>query len=106
MNSIREKWPDIPVNAEGNAVAVTEVCAVSKGILRIRWDDGIERDVDIASELSGHALLDALNEPAAFTDVHIGEFGGVEWGNGIDMCPHALRLKADEQHAARSDAAE
>ena len=106
MSTTPDNWPGIPKNGNGEAVSVVAVRALTEGVLHIRWDDGVERDVDVAAMLSGHPLLEALRDNVQFADVKVGEFGGVEWGNGIDMCPHALRIKADEQYAARLSAAE
>jgi len=88
-------------------VRIVSVSAPLHGVLRLLWTDGIARDVDISGSFDGmHPLLRQLADPAVFSTVRVEEFGGVEWANGIDMCPHALRLKADEQDATGIAAAE
>lgn len=83
------------------------VSVPSHGVLRLRWTDGVTRDVDVSgSSGAGNPLLRQLADPAVFATVRVGEFGGVEWANGIDMCPHALRLQADEHDATGIAAAE
>ena len=102
-----EPWPDIPTDAEGRLVKVVAVSAIAHGIVRASWTDGVERDVDISAMFDKqHPLFSQTAQPEMFTTVRVGEFGGLEWANGMDYCTHALRLKADEQNAARATAAE
>ena len=77
---------------------ITHVMAVRTGLLRITWDDGVTRDVDVSDLMRGHVLLDMLNIPEVFADVSVVEWGGgVEWRNGADFSAQTLRLRADEQ---------
>ncbi len=77
---------------------ITEVMALRTGLLRVTWDDGVTRDVDVTDLLSGHVLLDMLNIPEVFADVSVVEWGGgVEWRNGADFSAQTLRMHSDEQ---------
>ena len=79
-------------------VKVTDVSPIKTGTLRITWDDGVTRDVDVTGWMTRHVLLEMLNDPAVFRDVSIVTGGGgVEFANGADFCAQALRLLSDEQ---------
>lgn len=71
---------------------------IATGLLRISWDDGVTRDVDVSGWMRRHVLLEMLNDPTVFKDVSVVQYGGgVEWPNGADFCAQALRLLSDEQ---------
>jgi hypothetical protein len=79
-------------------VRITAVSAQRVGTLRITWDDGVTRDVDVSDSMTRHPLLKMLNDPDVFRDVSVTEGGsGIAFGNGVDFCAQALRLKSDEQ---------
>jgi hypothetical protein len=68
------------------------------GSLRIIWDDGVARDVDVTGWMQRHPLLKMLNDPEVFSGVSlVNNGGGVGWANGADFCAQALRLLSDEQ---------
>jgi Protein of unknown function (DUF2442) len=79
-------------------VRIQTVSPGTTGTLRITWDDGVTRDVDVTGWMRRHPLLDMLNDPDVFRDVSVvNNGGGVEWANGADFCAQALRLLSDEQ---------
>ena len=54
--------------------------------LRIRFDDGVEGDVDLAREMKFPGMLSRLRDPKFFAKVFIHpEFGTVSWPGGIDL---------------------
>ena len=61
--------------------------------LRLRYDDGTEGTVDLSSEIRKGGVFAALEDPAVFSSVRIGEFGQIEWPNGVDICSNALYLR-------------
>jgi len=61
--------------------------------LRLRYDDGTEGTVDLSSEIRKGGVFAALRDPAVFASVGIGEFGQIEWPNGIDICPDSVYLR-------------
>ena len=72
--------------------------------LRLTWDDGEMRDVDLSPWLTGSALLQMVAAPEVFRDfeiVHDG--GGIAWVNGVDFCAQALRQLADRQLVDRME---
>ena len=81
-------------------LSVTEVTPVEAGIVRVTWDDGVTRLVDLRSRLRGHLLLDMLNVPEVFRDVSVVPGGGgIEWINGADFSAHSLRLWSEAKVA-------
>ena len=79
-------------------VRIQTVTPVLTGMLRISWDDGVTRDVDVSAWMRRHPLLEMLNDPDVFRDVSVvNNGGGVEWVNGADFCAQALRMLSDEQ---------
>ena len=80
---------------------VTNVTALEVGHLRLTWDDGVTREVDVSAWLTRHPLLQMLNVPEVFRDVGLPELGrGIVWANGVDFCSDALRMLSDEQVGA------
>ena len=81
-------------------LSVTAVTPVEAGVLRITWDDGVTRLVDLHAKFRGHMLLDMLNIPEVFRDVTVVPGGGgIEWINGADFSARSLRLWSDEEIA-------
>jgi hypothetical protein len=56
--------------------------------LRLTFDDGVTRDVDLADELWG-PMFEPLRDPAFFARVAV-EHGTVVWPNGVDLDPLVL----------------
>jgi hypothetical protein len=79
-------------------LCVINVIPLDVGHLRLTWDDGVTREVDVSAWLTHHPLLQMLNVPEVFRDVGLVEGGsGIAWANGADFCADALRLLSDEQ---------
>ena len=82
---------------------VTHVNPHQVGHLRLTWDDGVTRDVDVSDALTRHPLLKMLNIPEVFRDVEVINWGGgIGWPNGADFCAQALRMRSDEQEKSKS----
>jgi hypothetical protein len=64
--------------------------------LRLTFDDGLMREVDLADELWGPVFA-SLRDPAFFAQVVV-EHGTVVWPNGVDLDP--LVLHGDFEPAA------
>lgn len=79
---------------------VTTVKVRSPYGLNLTFDDGLERDVDLADKLWG-PVFEPLKDPDVFAQVTI-EHGTVTWPNGADLDP--LVLHGDfEPSTSRSD---
>jgi len=71
-------------------VRVTEVEVVEGYRLRLGFDDGTRRDVDLTNELTG-PIFEPLRNPSLFREVRVDqELGTIVWPNGADFAPEAL----------------
>jgi Protein of unknown function (DUF2442) len=71
-------------------VAVTAVEPLAEYTLRLTFDDGSERVVDLADELWG-PMGEPLRDPAYFRQVRVdAELWTVVWPNGFDLDPDVL----------------
>ncbi len=60
-------------------------------VLRIRFDDDTEREVDLESDLCGPIFEPLHADPALFRQVRVDdELGTIVWPNGADMDPDVL----------------
>lgn len=57
--------------------------------LHVVFSDGVEGEVDLSERLFG-PVFEPLQDPNAFDQVTIDEFGVVCWPNGADIAPDAL----------------
>jgi hypothetical protein len=79
-------------------VAVTEVEALEDYRLRLRFDDGEERVVDLSDMLWG-TMGEPLRDPDYFRLVRVDpELRTVVWPNGLDLDPEVLH--GDHEPAA------
>jgi len=69
-----------------------EVTALEGYRLWLRYEDGVEGEVDL-SDLAGRGVFVAWRDRAFFEGVRIDETGGIAWGEDIDLCPDALYLR-------------
>jgi hypothetical protein len=67
---------------------VTAVEVLPPYRLRLTFDDGLRRDVDLTHELWGR-MFEPLKDPAFFGQVFI-DHGTVAWPNGLDLDPLVL----------------
>lgn len=69
-----------------------EVKALPKHRLWLRYDDGVEGEVDL-SNLAGRGVFEAWDDPAFFASVRLGPHGEIQWGDTIDLCPDATYIR-------------
>ncbi len=82
-------------------VAVTQVEALEAYRLRVRFDDGSERTVDLADELWG-PMGEPLRDHDYFRQVRVDpELRTIVWPNGFDLDPDVLH--GDYRPAPPSD---
>ncbi|MHB8466630.1 MAG: DUF2442 domain-containing protein [Acidimicrobiales bacterium] len=66
--------------------------------LRVTFDDGLVREVDLAEELWG-PMFEPLKDPAVFALVKVDhEIGTVVWPNGADLAPEMLHGDHEPAH--------
>lgn len=59
-------------------------------VLRLTFDDGVVRDLDLDPMLHG-GVLEALRDTALFARAHVDETAGtVAWPSGVDLDPDVL----------------
>ena len=81
-------------------VHVTAVECVAPRTLRVWFDDGSVKDVDLSGELWGE-VFEPLNDPDFFSQVFVSEeTGTIEWPNGADLAPSFLYEKGAPVSAA------
>lgn len=79
-------------------VAVTAVEPLADYTLRLTFDDGSERVLDLADELWG-PMAEPLRDPAVFRQVRVDpELRTIVWPNGFDLDPDVLHGRRS-QHA-------
>ncbi|MEX2196252.1 MAG: DUF2442 domain-containing protein [Thermoleophilaceae bacterium] len=66
---------------------IIEVEVVGKHALRVTFDDGAVREVDLGGHLDG-PVFEPLRDPALFSQVQVDpESGTVTWPTGADLDP-------------------
>jgi hypothetical protein len=59
--------------------------------LHLKFEDGVEGDVDLAKVVKFTGVFEPLKDPAYFGQVRVErEFGTVAWPNGADLDPDVL----------------
>jgi hypothetical protein len=82
-------------------VRVVEAAVCGSRLLRVTFNDGMQKTVDPSSLLSG-PVFEPLRNPAYFAQMRLDPVcGTVVWPNGADFAPEALRdLAAVEEVGA------
>lgn len=60
--------------------------------LHLRYEDGVEGDVDL-SHLMGKGVFALWNDPQAFEHVSIAVDGAITWSDKVDICADALYMQ-------------
>jgi hypothetical protein len=69
---------------------ITEVTVCGPQLLRLRFNDGARKTVNVSPLLTG-PIFEPLRDPAYFARVVLDEVcGTVVWPNGADFAPEAL----------------
>ena len=73
-------------------INVTEVRYLHDHVLWLRFNDGVEGEVDLAGELRGEVFA-PLRDPQMFARVAVHlDLRTVTWPNGADFAPEFLHL--------------
>jgi Protein of unknown function (DUF2442) len=71
-------------------VHVTEVEALGAHRLRLRFEDGVEGEIDFSTE-AWDGVFAPLSDPTYFARVELDEgLGTIVWPNGADVAPETL----------------
>lgn len=74
------------------AIKLLELEARPTYRLWLRFDDGIEGEVDLSHLVTGPAFQ-AWKDESFFRTAAIGSHGEIEWGEAIELCADALYLR-------------
>jgi Protein of unknown function (DUF2442) len=58
-------------------------------VVWLKFEDGSEGEVDLASELWG-PVFEPLRDPEYFRKLAVAEYGTIAWPNGADLAPEFL----------------
>jgi Protein of unknown function (DUF2442) len=73
-----------------SAPPIASVAPLEPYVVRVHFENGEVRDVDIEPLLDGVAFR-ALRDPAAFVRVRVDEHSGsIAWANGADLDPDVI----------------
>ena len=62
--------------------------------LRLRFDDGVEGEIDVQSATTFEGVFEPLGDPTFFSQVRVDEDAGtIVWPNGADLDPLVLHAK-------------
>lgn len=62
--------------------------------LHVRFDDGVEGEIDVSQEISFFGVFEPLADPTFFAQVRVDpDLGTVVWPNGADLDPLVLRAR-------------
>lgn len=77
---------------------VAAVQVVGPHRLRLRFDDGIEGEIDVAREVSFDGVFEPLRDAAFFSQVRVDpNLGTIAWPNGADLDPLVLCARVTGQ---------
>lgn len=77
---------------------IIAVRPLSPYVLHLRFEDGVEADVDLASLLEFRGVFTLLEDPSEFAKVRVDpELGTIVWPNGADLDPDVLYSLATGQ---------
>jgi hypothetical protein len=77
------------MSASVEMIRVTEVEPLGGFVLRLRFNDGTERVIDLEEQLWGPVFLPLKEDPELFRAVKI-EGPTIAWPNGADLAPEFL----------------
>ncbi len=70
-------------------IKVVEARALNDYRVYLRFNDGIEKEMDISPFLHGPVFEEVKNNPTVFEDIRI-EGGTIAWSTGADIDPYVL----------------
>jgi len=72
---------------------IVDVTVLDGYKLALTFDDATQGVVDL-SAYAGKGVFAGWSEIEEFRAVQIGEFGELQWGDDVDLCPDALYMEA------------
>jgi len=68
-------------------------------VYRLRFDDGLEGEIDFSEYLGRGPVFEAFADLAFFRQARV-EGGTIVWPNGVDIAPETLYEQVRRAHAA------
>lgn len=70
---------------------IEEVAVLHDHVVRLKFADGSEREIDLAPYLHGPIFEDIRRDAALFAEVRVDpDAGTIVWPNGADLAPDVL----------------
>jgi hypothetical protein len=70
---------------------ISHVTPLAEYRLRVRFEDGVEGEIDVAELVDFQGVFAALRDPAVFRQVSVDvEIGTIVWPTGADLDPDVL----------------
>ncbi|MFW5921121.1 MAG: DUF2442 domain-containing protein [Polyangiales bacterium] len=85
----------------GHKIAAVRDVDSDRFRVRLRYEDGYEGEVDLASLFTHPKGLAAEVLRGAMFDKCFVESGALAWPNGLELCPDAIRQWIAEQRGSR-----
>jgi hypothetical protein len=80
---------------------ILEATPLSGFRLELRFDEGVEGQVDLTRMLEKAGVYAPLRQPEFFAKVSVDpEFGSVGWPNDVDLCPDSLYVQVQAERSA------
>jgi len=77
---------------------IVEVRPLTPYVLRLRFEDGVEADIDLSSLIEFRGVFAPIQDPSEFAKVRVdAELGTIVWPNGADLDPDVLYSLATGQ---------
>lgn len=77
---------------EGTLVRPTEVQALDKYRIWIKYSDGVEGEVDL-SDFAGRGVFTFWDKDNNFQKIGLGKSGEIQWADEIGLCPDTIYLR-------------
>lgn len=79
---------------------IVDVRVADDGRLRLRFEDGAEGEIDVATIVPFEGVFAPLRDPEVFAAVELDrELGTIRWPNGADLDPDCLYAAVTGQPA-------
>jgi len=79
------------MSAQVVMLKLSEVRALPRYKLWVRYEDGVEGEVDL-SHYVGKGIFSAWKDPSFFESAHIAPHGSIAWNEDIELCPDSIYL--------------